>query len=86
MAYMEEILKFFDMSNKIINLFVILSCISKTTKLQRHQDVFQQCKIQQRSLESIFLTSLMGHVQSFKVLSIKYVWSFDFIFTTIQMD
>jgi len=76
----------FDMSNKRINLFVTLSCMSKIIKLQHHQGVFRQHKFQQRSLESIFLTSLTRRIQNFEVLSIRCAWSFDFIFIIIHMD
>jgi hypothetical protein len=51
--------------------FVTWSCISKTIRLQCHHGVFQWHKFEQKNFELVFLTSLMGCVESFKVLSIN---------------
>jgi len=73
------------MSNKRINLFVSIMHLQNNYP-QRRQGVFQQREFQQRNLKSMFLTSLMGYVQKFGVLSIRCAWSFDFILIVIQMD
>jgi len=68
-----------------IKHFVNLLFIFKPTKFRPLWDVFQEHNPNQRSHGSAYLTSLMAHVQSFNVLSIKCVWSSDFILIGIQL-
>lgn len=71
--------------NRKIKHFVNLLLIFKAIKLQPFWDVFLQHNPNQRSNRSIYLISLMAHVQSFEVLSTKCIWPFDFILIKIQL-
>ncbi len=68
-----------------IKHFVNLLFIFKPTKFQPLWDVFREYNPNQRNHVLAYLTSLMAHVQSFKVLSIKCIWSSDFILFDIQL-
>ena len=71
--------------NRKIKHFVNLLLIFKTIKLQPFWDACLQHNPNQRSNISIYLISLMAHVQSFEVLSTKCIWPFDFILIKIQL-
>jgi hypothetical protein len=71
--------------NRNIKHFVNLLLIFKTIKLQPFWDACLQHNPNQRSNISIYLISLMAHVQSFKVLSTKCIWPSDFILINIQL-
>jgi hypothetical protein len=71
--------------NRQINQFVNLLIIYKPIKLQPLWDAFRKHNPNQKGHKSTYLTSLMAHVQSFKVLSTKCIWSSDFILINIQL-
>jgi hypothetical protein len=71
--------------NRKLKHFMNLLFIYKPIKLQHFWDAFSQHNPNQRSHGSTYLTSLMAHVQSFEVLLIKCIWSFDFILISIQL-
>ncbi len=57
----------------------------QTNQVSTSLDVFQEHNPDQRSHRSTYFTSLMAHVQSFNVLSIKCVWPSGFILIDIQL-
>ncbi len=71
--------------NRKIKYFVSLLFIYKPIKLQPFWDAFLQHNPNQRNHQSAYLTSLMAHIQNFKVLWTKCVWSSNFIFINIQL-
>ncbi len=81
----EKSLLFLGILNRKIKHFVNLLFICKPIKLQPLQDLFLQHNPNQRNNGSVYLTSLMAHIQSFEVLSTKCVWPFDFILIDIQL-
>jgi hypothetical protein len=64
---------------------VNLLFLCKPIKLRPPWDVFQKHDPNQRSHRLAYLTSLMAHVQSLKVLLTNCIWSFDFILIGIQL-
>ncbi len=71
--------------NRKIKHFMNLLFICKPIKFRPLWDAFLQHNPNQRSHRLAYLTSLMAHVQSFKVLSTKCIWLFDFILINIQL-
>jgi len=72
---MEEVLivlRNLEHENQAFGEYVV---ICKPIKLQFPWDVFQQHNPNQRNHILTYLTSLMAHIQIFKVLSTKCVWS-----------
>jgi hypothetical protein len=70
---MEEIfaiIRHFQQENQYLHDFIMYL---QNNEASTSPGVFQQHKFQQRSLKSIFLTSLMGRIQSFEVSSITCV-------------
>jgi hypothetical protein len=72
-ASMEEIFIMLKHMQQKINHFVSLLFIFKVLKHWHHKGVFLQHHSKQRNHKSIYLTSLMGHVQSLKVFATKCV-------------
>ncbi len=74
----------FGILNRKIKHFMNLLFICKTIKLQLFWDAFRQHNPNQRNHISAYLTSLITHVQSFKILSTKCIWLSIFILISIQ--
>jgi hypothetical protein len=71
--------------NKKIKHFVNILLICKPIKLRLLWDAYLQHNPDQKCHGSTYLTSLITHVQSFKVLSTKCIWSLNFILIGIQL-
>jgi hypothetical protein len=74
-----------EILNRKIKHFMNLLLICKPIKLRLLWVAYLQHNPNQRSHGSTYLTSLITHVQSFKVLSTKCIWSFNFILISIQL-
>jgi hypothetical protein len=81
----EKSLLFLRILNTKIKHFMNLLFICKPIKLQLVWDTFLQHNPNQKTHGLAYLTSLITHIQNFEVLSMKCVWSSNFILIGIQL-